>query len=57
MIFGTTILETLHSSGSNSCHVLNIPEAVGVFLPTKQYCNMQGLLLLSGCMQPLQSII
>jgi hypothetical protein len=57
MIFEQTILETLHSSGSNSFHVLNIPEAVGIFLPIKQYCNMQVLLLLSGCMQPTQSII
>jgi len=54
MIFGPTILETLHSSGSNLCHVLNIPEAVGVFLPIKQYCNMQVLLSLSGCMQPIK---
>jgi len=57
MIFGPTILETLYSSGSNLCHVLNIPEAVGVFLPIKRYCNMQVLLLLSGGMQPMQSII
>lgn len=57
MIFGPTILETLHSSGSNFCHVLNIPEAVGVFLSITQYCNMQVIFLLSGCTRPMQSTI
>jgi hypothetical protein len=57
MIFGPPVLETLHSLGNSFCHVLNIPEADGVFSPIKQYCNMQVFVLLMGYMRPVQSII
>jgi hypothetical protein len=57
MIFGPPILETLHSLGNSFCHVLNIPEAGGVFSPIKQYCNIQVFLLHKGYMWPVQSII